>query len=185
MASKDEEDGDDDLFEGMVLINSSQQIDDPSTPNNYHQPLDENLFSDLTLVVNQTLTLEPEPEPEPKPKTTIDAAPSLKQIPSRRKKRGAVRIGYGREEKEPDDSDSSFLQSPLVSENPPPSIDFHRTRDSFPSHLRPSPSEIPIPEAELSSQAALVSDNGAIPLIKEVVEEKEEEEEDDKRGRSK
>lgn len=76
------------LFEGMVVLgddlssSSSDHLDDRLS-----QPLDENLFSDLTI------TSPDQPLPSPYP-SAAGAPPS--RPGARRKKRGTVRVGYAR-----------------------------------------------------------------------------------------
>uniref|UniRef100_A0A5B6ZA76 UVR domain-containing protein n=1 Tax=Davidia involucrata TaxID=16924 RepID=A0A5B6ZA76_DAVIN len=145
----------DSLFEGMVLFNPSQMADDhhhqPINHSPTHdasssasQPLDENLFSDLTLIAPlQTLPgLQSQSDPTLIPPTTTASAsatttctaattPSLsRQISSRKKRRAGLRIGYGRDAPLPDDQpphlsdiDSRSLESglPLSSSSPLPS----------------------------------------------------------------
>ncbi|KAK1287268.1 hypothetical protein QJS10_CPB19g01329 [Acorus calamus] len=136
--------GDDDmasLFEGMVLFDSSVISDDPSpppptppppvshpsepsppSPSVHSKPLDENLFSDLTLIDPlQSIPLEPprssvesprsslgvDTPPSPSP-TIVSTASISRQSSSLRKKKRAVRIGYARED-------------PIHSDSPTPS----------------------------------------------------------------
>lgn len=96
--------GEGSLFEGMILFSPSVDPS-PSPPpasdaaNSQSEPLDEDLFSDLTLQVpTPSLTLSPSPSPsEPgTPATSTTPTPSpLRQV-SRKKKR-AVRVGYARD----------------------------------------------------------------------------------------
>lgn len=140
----------DSLFEGMVLFNPSQMPDDdqllqeqpqpqtnpivPRTPppsdSNWagtslpgSQPLDENLFSDLTLItpsppLQNQLSFQPQSD-TPTTSSTSDNATttttsnrevlpssssvSSRQISSRKKRRAGLRIGYGRDVPIPDD----------------------------------------------------------------------------------
>ncbi|KAK4275025.1 hypothetical protein QN277_018168 [Acacia crassicarpa] len=136
--------GDDDidsLFEGMVLFNPSQIQEDPSpdnqrddrtddslqqlqddlpatstvAPSSSSQPLDENLFSDLTLVTSPQNSQGAEPElplqsqssqPSAGTDSSVDATDAAgassttattTRLSSRRKKRAGLRIGYGRD----------------------------------------------------------------------------------------
>ncbi|KAI5423607.1 uncharacterized protein LOC127076887 [Lathyrus oleraceus] len=76
----------DSLFEGMVLFNPTQMDADHSqaTPSSTsQQPLDEDIFSDLTLVVDL-------------PDTDLQSQ-SQSSSSSRRRKRSGLRIGYGRD----------------------------------------------------------------------------------------
>ncbi|KAJ7958022.1 Photosystem II CP47 chlorophyll apoprotein [Quillaja saponaria] len=136
MASEQKRDEDmDSLFEGMVLFNPSQlvadhrpdhQEDDDDKDRFYcgqsdastmstavassSQPLDENLFSDLTLVVNPLQNLEvPESDIDPgsqfcrpspyvnSPDTTASTPTITTRQVSKKKKRAGLRIGYGRD----------------------------------------------------------------------------------------
>lgn len=92
----------DSLFEGMVLFNPSADeaqlstvadadasASSPSIPMHMHEPLDENLFSDLTLMTpSQSLLLE---EDETQPPLVS------RQNSTRRRKKAGLRIGYGRD----------------------------------------------------------------------------------------
>lgn len=131
MAAKEDEDMDS-LFEGMVLFNPSQIQEDPPPDNppddpsgdcqtdlpatstlasSSSQPLDENLFSDLTLVTplqdSQVAEAElPLQSLSRQPSAAADASTvavaaattttTAKQS-SRKKKRAGLRIGYGRD----------------------------------------------------------------------------------------
>ncbi|XP_042493282.1 plectin isoform X1 [Macadamia integrifolia] len=119
MALADREDDMGSLFEGMILFGPSHicQDDDVDGDDRDHQslppasppiptsssqshPLDENLFSDLTLVTpNEHLVLQLQSDPSPT--TTSEASetaiPSIARQVSRRKKKGGIRIGYGRD----------------------------------------------------------------------------------------
>ncbi|KAK9269895.1 hypothetical protein L1049_025468 [Liquidambar formosana] len=140
MGSKEEERDDmGSLFEGMILFNPSQIADDQAYDLDHHhhpsssatdaatsssvsQPLDENLFSDLTLVT-PVQTLVDDPNPSPPSTTTATAAvattttrevpPVSRQI-SRKKKRAGLRIGYGRADDHPplplSDADSRSVE---------------------------------------------------------------------------
>lgn len=101
------------LFEGMVLFNPSADVgqlstvadadtsaSSPSTsmqlPAVSNEPLDENLFSDLTLMTpSQSLLLEEEEEGETQPPSDLPAL--YRQSSSRRRKKAGLRIGYGRD----------------------------------------------------------------------------------------
>lgn len=138
----------DSLFEGMVLFNPSQMPDDdqllqelpqpqpnpivpqtsPPADSNWvgtslpaSQPLDENLFSDLTLVtpspVQNQLSLQPQSDTPTTSSTSENATTTTtsnrevlpssssvcRQISSRKKRRAGLRIGYGRDVPIPDD----------------------------------------------------------------------------------
>lgn len=91
--------GEESLFEGMILFSPSDDssphpppVDDEHEPQSESQPLDEDLFSDLTLTTDvQSLDSEhPNPTISQQP-----PPPPIRQI-SRKKKR-AVRIGYARD----------------------------------------------------------------------------------------
>ncbi|KAF8409832.1 hypothetical protein HHK36_002350 [Tetracentron sinense] len=132
MASVEEKEEMDSLFEGMVLFNPSQISDDdhhptpPSPPTKSASPsppLDENLFSDLTLVAPiQTLDLQLQSVPSPT--TTTREIPSFSRQISRKKKRAGLRIGYGRDAPLPDDEPplhhSDANPQPLRLESPLP-----------------------------------------------------------------
>ncbi|KAK4794447.1 hypothetical protein SAY86_012441 [Trapa natans] len=125
------EDDMDSLFEGMVLFTPTQLSDSPppappphepiepplppATPSpSSSEPLDENLFSDLTLVTPlPVLTENGQEEPKPISSKSIEsvavtgnsvgvreaAPPTVARQVSRKKKRAAgLRIGYGRHE---------------------------------------------------------------------------------------
>ncbi|KAJ4963299.1 hypothetical protein NE237_023238 [Protea cynaroides] len=123
MAVADQEDDMGSLFEGMVLFNPSQISEDddvdgddrdkkslppvssPSTSpttasSSLSRPLDENLFSDLTLVTPYE-SLVSQPHSDSCPTTTAAASettiPAIYRQFSRRKKKGGIRIGYGRD----------------------------------------------------------------------------------------
>ena len=178
----------DSLFEGMVLFNPSQiegelrpdnQQDDRSDDSFQHgksdaltnstpassscsqsQPLDENLFSDLTLVVTPLQNLEvaeaehdlqsqsqsqseyrqqPSISSAAAPSTTTTAAPTS----SRRRKRSGLRIGYGRDSLFSNDlhHPPSPLPQPVLpvsdnlpSETPTVPVDIAGPGDTRPSH---------------------------------------------------
>ncbi|CAA2964199.1 Hypothetical predicted protein [Olea europaea subsp. europaea] len=113
MASDLEQDDMGSLFEGMVLFNPSQIVseidenppkqsaeivveaasDEPekiSVDVTVSQPLDENLFSDLTLITPSQVQITPESSP------LLNSAVS-RQTSIRKKKRAGLRIGYGRD----------------------------------------------------------------------------------------
>ncbi|XP_021743424.1 uncharacterized protein CG45076-like [Chenopodium quinoa] len=125
----------DSLFEGMVLFTpqvvnkhddnshtesfSSMKSDDTSAlssaPSPSSQPLDENLFSDLTVITPShveaisTETLTPSNNPSVMTTSTMKSEPQavpaatiFRQI-SRKKKRAGLRIGYGRDLQHTDD----------------------------------------------------------------------------------
>ncbi|KAF9601722.1 hypothetical protein IFM89_022709 [Coptis chinensis] len=106
-----EEEGMDSLFEGMVLFNpsssSSESVDLPpppspspspsppleQPPSSTSSPLDENLFSDLTLITPSQDTLQKQLEP----------SSITRQVSRKKKKKASIKIGYAR-----DTSSSSF-----------------------------------------------------------------------------
>lgn len=110
-----EKDEMDSLFEGMVLFNPSADVghhaqlstiadadadadadasaSSPSQVSN--EPLDENLFSDLTLMTPSQSLLLDEEEDETQPPS--DLALVSRQNSSRRRKKAGLRIGYGRD----------------------------------------------------------------------------------------
>ncbi|KAK9135509.1 hypothetical protein Syun_014839 [Stephania yunnanensis] len=135
------------LFEGMVLFNSSQIPDpiDPS-PTSTSTPLDENLFSDLTLT---------SPSPQSPPATAAAAAaastpPPPPEIPSgsrqisrRKKKGGFFRVGYGR------DSTGSSFDEPISSSSSPIQSNFNS--DSVTPKLGETPIDQPLSSSSSSS----------------------------------
>lgn len=86
----------DSLFEGMVLFNPAEEKDNGSDDSltisscSQSQPLDENLFSDLTLVVDPLQNLEVA-------EAERDLQSRQGHAPARRRKRSGLRIGYGRD----------------------------------------------------------------------------------------
>ena len=175
----------DSLFEGMILFNPSQTLadqdqdldrdddgnrDDPIPPadssaslsSSASQPLDENLFSDLTLVTPNQFRNPPLDPPSFTPVSTIttrEETPSVSRQISRKKKRASLRIGYGRDslnqlsladngEAQPSPSDDS-PHSHNTSFSLPPD----ETLDSHPSPLPPT------------SQAVLVHEDHDLVLV--------------------
>ncbi|KAK7308224.1 hypothetical protein VNO77_41825 [Canavalia gladiata] len=113
MDGKKGEEDMDSLFEGMELFNPSQieaelRQDSGSDDSLQHhqsdalttttcsqsQPLDENLFSDLTLVAEVTETEQDLQSQQPSVSAT---APIASRHATRRRKRSGLRIGYGRD----------------------------------------------------------------------------------------
>ncbi|KAK1263462.1 hypothetical protein QJS04_geneDACA009360 [Acorus gramineus] len=180
--------GDDDmasLFEGMVLFDSSVISDDPSpptppppvshpsepsppSPSVHSKPLDENLFSDLTLIDPlQSIPLEPPPSSVESPRSSlgVDTPPSpsppivstasiSRQSSSLRKKKRAVRIGYAREDPIHSDSPSPSKSDlevvlPMASK---PEIDVPVSSKSYPEVVLPMASkpEIDVPVSSKS-----------------------------------
>lgn len=122
-----EKDEMDSLFEGMVLFNPSQMGSEPSAdvghqgqlstmadadasasspsmsmqlPVVSNEPLDENLFSDLTLMTpSQSLLLEEDETYQGQPPSDLPlvTAAVSRQNSSRRRKKAGLRIGYGRD----------------------------------------------------------------------------------------
>lgn len=108
-----EKDEMDSLFEGMVLFNPSADVghhaqlstiadadadadasaSSPSQVSN--EPLDENLFSDLTLMTPSQSLLLDEEEDETQPPSDLPLV--SRQNSSRRRKKAGLRIGYGRD----------------------------------------------------------------------------------------
>jgi len=115
-------DMDDSLFEGMVLFNPAGQIEEPTEEENQQlnqsddapapasQPLDENIFSDLTLVV----------DPIQNDHDLLQSQSSSSHQHQRRRKRSGLRIGYGRDRDTTVDVDLDLDPSP--SPPPPPHI---------------------------------------------------------------
>ncbi|KAK6793165.1 hypothetical protein RDI58_012246 [Solanum bulbocastanum] len=104
-----EKDEMDSLFEGMVLFNPSADVghhtqlstiadadasaSSPSQVSN--EPLDENLFSDLTLMTPSRSLLLDEEDDETQPPSDLPLV--SRQNSSRRRKKAGLRIGYGRD----------------------------------------------------------------------------------------
>ncbi|XP_052202126.1 uncharacterized protein LOC127807931 [Diospyros lotus] len=129
----------DSLFEGMVLFDPSEIADNdnfhlhqqdkdqqqpisPPPPSDASQPLDENLFSDLTLInsVQSHLTLTTDDSAT----TTSREVPSSsisRQVSTRKKRRAGLRIGYGRDASILDDQSNSHPARSAEPELPPPS----------------------------------------------------------------
>ncbi|XP_061354430.1 uncharacterized protein LOC133299044 [Gastrolobium bilobum] len=151
----------DSLFEGMVLFNTAQievelrpddiQDEDslqsdavPTSKAASSQPLDENLFSDLTLIVPPLQNLEvTEAEhdlqsQQPSISATTAAAITTRQA-SRRRKRSGLRIGYGRDTIFSNDlpqSPSSLPQTALqISDNLPSDTRTDSVGDTLPSSI--------------------------------------------------
>ncbi|XP_017699547.2 FK506-binding protein 5-like [Phoenix dactylifera] len=152
------------LFEGMVLFTPSNlsQTPDPSPlpprpavppppppPPSHTQPLDEDLFSDLTLQIAETLSpdpppLAPAPAPADPPPLALAPAPAdphpLPPPPSRqisRKKKRAVRIGYAR--------DDATAAAPDDPPSPPPRPLPSSSGEPAVIATTPSPAELPPP----------------------------------------
>ncbi|KAJ3707345.1 hypothetical protein LUZ61_011050 [Rhynchospora tenuis] len=157
MESSDSTGGEGSLFEGMILFSPSDlptssppSVIDPSPPppptiteassNSQSQPLDEDLFSDLTL---QVPTPSPTPSPTQSPSKPATPTPSpLRQV-SRKKKR-AVRIGYARDAVAIDDEPHlSSSTTSFSSSGPLPPIFSEEVTTSLPQG--------PIEPAETSS----------------------------------
>ncbi|OVA16086.1 UVR domain [Macleaya cordata] len=174
------------LFEGMVLFNPSQISDDvedhhdtPPPPSSSEppppaaseaiqttstssssQPLDENLFSDLTLVTPiETLTLNPPSDSSSSSSsitttTTTSTTTSTVEIPSvsrqvsRKKKKAAIKIGYGR--------DTSFLDEPSPSSSP--SLSPSPSLPTIIQSNEPSPSNSLPTESESKSHLSIHSE---------------------------
>lgn len=105
----------DSLFEGMVLFNPGEievEADNGSDDcsQSQLQPLDENLFSDLTLVVDPLQNLEVT-EAEPDLQSQSSGQGQGQGHPPRRRKRSGLKIGYGRDDLF--SSDLSRTPSPL------------------------------------------------------------------------
>lgn len=133
----------DSLFEGMVLFTPSQisenndsnadlglvppiKDDEPTAPlaSSSSEPLDENLFSDLTIVAPleaeeavQSVSLNPIPVAATKKTSGREAASgaSVSRQLSRKKKRASVRIGYGRDVQSSEDHLSRSYSSDSLS----------------------------------------------------------------------
>lgn len=107
----------DSLFEGMVLFNPGEievEADNGSDDcsQSQSQPLDENLFSDLTLVVDPLQNLEvTEAEPDLQSQSSGQGQGQGQGHPPRRRKRSGLKIGYGRDDLF--SSDLSRTPSPL------------------------------------------------------------------------
>ncbi|KAL2529828.1 Uncharacterized protein Fot_22429 [Forsythia ovata] len=141
MASDLEQDDMGSLFEGMVLFSPSQIVSDidesPSKQSTkivteaasdapedisvdvaVSQPLDENLFSDLTLITPSQVQITPESS-SPVSKSTVSRQTSI-----RKKKRAGLRIGYGRDAPVIPDDVSDSKES-MDREHIEPGVDTH------------------------------------------------------------
>ncbi|CAI9762961.1 unnamed protein product [Fraxinus pennsylvanica] len=140
MASDLEQDDMGSLFEGMVLFSPTQIVseidenppkksteivaeaasDEPekiSVDVAVSQPLDENLFSDLTLITPSQAQITPESSP-------VSNSAVSRQTSIRKKKRAGLRIGYGRDAPViPDDVSDS--KEPINSEQIGSEVDTH------------------------------------------------------------
>ncbi|KAL9268835.1 hypothetical protein AKJ16_DCAP12149 [Drosera capensis] len=133
----------DSLFEGMVLFTPSQiaenddsnadlgpvppiKDDEPTAPlpSSSSEPLDDNLFSDLTIIAPleaeeavQSVSLNPIPVAVTKKTSGREAASgaSVSRQISRKKKRVSVRIGYGRDVQSSEDHPSRSYSSDSLS----------------------------------------------------------------------
>jgi UvrB/uvrC motif len=174
MESSDSTGGDGSLFEGMILFSpsdlspSSLPSVDPSPPsasppppptpasdatNSQSEPLDEDLFSDLTLQVpTPTLTLSPtqsSSKPSSPATSTTPAQAPARQV-SRKKKR-AVRIGYARDAISIDDE--PHLPSTTFSSSAPLPPIFSEEVTSLPPIPPTEPAETPA--TDLNSDLAV------------------------------
>ncbi|XP_077220837.1 neurofilament light protein [Tasmannia lanceolata] len=139
------------LFEGMVLIDPTSSSSPTSSTleiqnHQSSQPLDLNLFTDLTLLPSQN---PPPPQSQSPHHSHSNSASEINQssrpIISRKKKRGAVRIGYGRDSN-PDSDPKQIHHSLSTSDSlPSPAPSIHplvSQTDSFmptdPQHHPPS-----------------------------------------------
>lgn len=160
----------DSLFEGMILFNPSQTLADQdgvdgncdpipptdasaSLSSSSSQPLDENLFSDLTLITpNQFRNPLLDPSPTRiSTSTTREETPSVSRQISRKKKKASLRIGYGRD---------SLNQLSLVDDAEvqySPSDDSHSQTKSF--SLLPDETLDSHPSPPTTSQAILVRED--------------------------
>lgn len=121
----------DSLFEGMVLFNPAAQIEQPAEEEKNQQlnqsdappaaaasasctqPLDENIFSDLTLVV------DPLQNDHDLLQSQSQSQSSSSHQHQRRRKRSGLRIGYGRDRDTTVDVDLDVDPSPSPSPAPP------------------------------------------------------------------
>ncbi|KAK9109606.1 hypothetical protein Sjap_017666 [Stephania japonica] len=153
----DDEDSMGSLFEGMVLFNSSQTPDpiDPSptptptptrppSPPSTTTPLDENLFSDLTLTSPSAAVSTTPPLPPETPSGS-------RQISRRKKKGGFFRVGYGR------DSTGSSFDDPISSSSSP--IHYNFNSDSVTPELGETPIDQPLPSSSSSSLSSPIRSN--------------------------
>lgn len=198
-------DDDDSLFDGMVLFNpissssSSSHSPLPVDNNKNHthkpdvninndtielptpttnEPLDENLFSDLTLVIHHNDDVSSDPTLSPTSSTssrstTIDSiatsSPSQtvnRSVSStRKKKKGGLRIGYGRIVTS-HDSEESQAASPVLSS--PVVVTEEKRQNQIVSVNRISSEDEPVTDARISTGSAVtekhqnetVSDDG-------------------------
>lgn len=132
-ASEPENDDMDSLFEGMVLFSPTEAIPEPDEVSQSEQsstttesnvdaigngsvsastsvPLDENLFSDLTLVSASEIPEQSEDRPVSPPGAINQRQNSIRK----KKKAGGLRIGYGRDRNSP----NSYAHSDELNESP-------------------------------------------------------------------
>ncbi|WZY91994.1 hypothetical protein YC2023_064323 [Brassica napus] len=118
----------DSLFEGMELFTPSSSLLSDSSPailppstvitapaaeatETMSEPLDEDMFSDLTIVTPVQHVPEAVTHQSPLPSSSSSSSSSMRRQVSRRKKRsGGLRIGYGRHEVNDDEDDDSVSQ---------------------------------------------------------------------------
>ncbi|CBI40806.3 unnamed protein product, partial [Vitis vinifera] len=141
-----DQDGVDGNCDPIPLTDASASLSSSSS-----QPLDENLFSDLTLITpNQFRNPLLDPSPTPiSTSTTREETPSVSRQISRKKKRASLRIGYGRD---------SLNQLSLVDDaevQSSPSDDSHSQTKSF--SLLPDETLDSHPSPPTTSQAILTT----------------------------
>lgn len=177
------------LFEGMVLFTPSQmEYEDhhdptpppadaasaPSSSSSLSQPLDENIFSDLTLIT--PLPVKPysslPPAISDAAATTTNSTrsakvefPSILRQTSRKKKKASIRIGYGRDAPLADADDHPHQLSPLpsiaqselnVSDlSVPPLTSHSEAKSSVAESTQSPPSTVAAPETKLSDNGTL------------------------------
>ncbi|XP_013636753.1 PREDICTED: myosin-11 [Brassica oleracea var. oleracea] len=125
----------DSLFEGMELFTPSSSQFADSTDNapailppskeaeatvitappaesteTMSEPLDEDMFSDLTIVTPVQHVPEAVTHPSPLPSSSSSSSSMRRQVSRRKKRSGGLRIGYGRHEINDDEDDDSVSQ---------------------------------------------------------------------------
>ncbi|CAN6995424.1 unnamed protein product [Brassica rapa subsp. trilocularis] len=122
----------DSLFEGMELFTPSSSLLSDSSPailppskeaettvitapaaestETMSEPLDEDMFSDLTIVTPVQHVPEAVTHQSPLPSSSSSSSSMRRQVSRRKKRSGGLRIGYGRHETNDDEDDDSVSQ---------------------------------------------------------------------------
>ncbi|CAF2094748.1 unnamed protein product [Brassica napus] len=117
----------DSLFEGMELFTPSSSLLSDSSPailppstvitapaaeatETMSEPLDEDMFSDLTIVTPVQFVPEAVTHQSPLPSSSSSSSSMRRQVSRRKKRSGGLRIGYGRHEVNDDEDDDSVSQ---------------------------------------------------------------------------